>query len=62
MNMFILAITLWQFDGIASHVVYTDPMPLEACEVLEAKVNIPLLFSPAPVNAQAVCIAAPPRR
>jgi hypothetical protein len=57
--MYTLAITLWLTASPAQqHVVYTDPMPLQTCQIVASKLSIPLLFPPE-VSATASCV--PPR-
>ncbi len=57
--MYILSIVIWQtLNPAATHTVVVSGLPLDACQSLADKINMPRLF-PHVVTGSATCIEDP---
>jgi hypothetical protein len=45
-------------DPTINHTIHTEPMPLQVCQDMADKVNIPLLFPRQVTFGNAVCVPA----
>jgi hypothetical protein len=57
--MYVLAVAATlTADPTINHIIHTEPMPLQVCQDMADKVNIPLLFPKQVTFGNAVCVPA----